>query len=175
MPPPLLMDLAQFDLNHVVVDQEGIRQFNPHRFEMEMLTAIVYMDSVNHRAVAYKDVAADEFWVRGHMPGFPLFPGVLMCEVAAQLASYHCLRHDLIGGDFIGFGGVENVQFRGMVRPGDRLVIAACATEIRRNRRAVFAFQEFVGATMVCHGELIGVPMHRTPRTGEMADQAAAP
>ena len=38
-----------------------------------------------HLVVGYKDVRADEFWVRGHMPGNPLLPGVLMCEAAAQL------------------------------------------------------------------------------------------
>jgi 3-hydroxyacyl-[acyl-carrier-protein] dehydratase len=164
MPPPPLFDLAAIDLDRVVADLKGIREINPHRYEMEQLTAIVHLDNEKHEAVAYKDVTHEEFWIRGHMPGFPLMPGVFMCEAAAQLASYYSLRFDLLGGDLLAFGGIENVRFRGQVRPGDRLIIAAKLDESRRNRRALFSFQEFVGDTMVCHGSLIGVPLHREQR-----------
>ena len=61
--------------------------------------------------------------MRGHMPGYPLLPGVLMCEAAAQLCSCYIVTSGLLEGDFIGFGGMENVRFRGPVRPGDRLVL----------------------------------------------------
>ena len=61
--------------------------------------------------------------MRGHMPDYPLLPGVLMCEAAAQLCSYYVVTQGLLQGDFIGFGGMENVRFRGTVRPGDRLVL----------------------------------------------------
>ena len=80
---------------------------NPQRFAMEQLTAIVYIDPENHIVAGYKDVAADEFWVGGHMPGYPLMPGVMMCEAAAQLCSYYITTHGLTGGDFVGFGGLE--------------------------------------------------------------------
>lgn len=161
MPPPLLFDLADIDLDRVVVDEEGIRSINPHRYEMEQLTGIVHLDNEKHEAVAFKDVTPEEFWIRGHMPGFPLMPGVFMCEAAAQLASYYSLRFDILGGDLIAFGGIESVRFRGQVRPGDRLLIMAKLDEWRRKRRALFSFQEFVGTTMVCHGSLIGVPIYR--------------
>ena len=77
----------------MLADREAIRQVNPQRFEMEQLTAIVYVDPVNHVIVGYKDVRHDEFWVRGHMPDYPLLPGVLMCEAAAQLCSYYIVTH----------------------------------------------------------------------------------
>src|SRR5439155_1423154 len=80
--------------------------------------AIVLLDPENHRIVGYKDVRADEFWVRGHMPGMPLLPGVLMCEAAAQLCSYYIMTQGLMGeGNIVGFGGLENVRFRAAVRP----------------------------------------------------------
>lgn len=161
MPPPLLLDLSDIDVDRVLVDAEGIRKINPHRYEIEQLSAIVHLDNEKHEAVAFKDVTPQEFWVRGHMPDFPLMPGVLMCEAAAQLASYYSMRFDLLGGDLIAFGGIEHVRFREQVRPGDRLLITAKLKDSRRNRRAIFAFQEFVGETMVCHGELIGVPIYR--------------
>src|SRR5260370_41120418 len=96
---------------------------------MEQLHAIIHMDTEKHIIVGYKDVRSDEFWVRGHFPGYPLLPGVLMCEAAAQLCSYYSATHGLSQGDFIGFGGLENIRFRGQVRPGDRLGLIVKATK----------------------------------------------
>jgi 3-hydroxyacyl-[acyl-carrier-protein] dehydratase len=92
------------------------------------------------------------------MPGYPLLPGVLMCEAAAQLCSYYCFQAGLLQGDFIGFGGMENVRFRGVVRPGDRFVLVAKGEKLHR-RKTVFNVQGFVGAAMVFHGDIIGVPI----------------
>src|SRR5262249_8150177 len=105
-------------------------------------------------------VRADEFWVRGHMPGYPLMPGVLMCEAAAQLCSYYITSRNLIQGDFMGFGGFENVRFRYPVRPGDRLLLIAKVTRMNR-RQPIFSVQGFVGATMVFHGDILGMPLMR--------------
>ena len=92
-------------------------------------------------ASGYKDVTSDEFWVRGHMPGMPLMPGVIMCEAAAQLCSYHVHRHKLMGPEaMLGFGGLDEVRFRGTVVPGDRLVIAARSYSSARARWSAPAF-----------------------------------
>jgi 3-hydroxyacyl-[acyl-carrier-protein] dehydratase len=158
MPPVALIDPTTIDTSRVLVDQEGIRLGNPQRFEMEQLTAIVALDRENHLIVGYKDVAPDEFWVRGHMPDYPLMPGVMICEAAAQLSSYYCHVIRLNEGSFIGFGGMEDVRFRGQVKPGDRLVLVSKAARVNR-RQTVFETQGFVGSNMVYHGKIIGVPL----------------
>jgi 3-hydroxyacyl-[acyl-carrier-protein] dehydratase len=160
MPPPPIVDLSHIDFGRVVADLEQIRQVNPQRNEMEQLTAVVWVDSVQHMAVGYKDVRLDEFWVQGHMPGYPLMPGVLICEAAAQLCSYYTITYKLIECDFMGFGGLENVRFRGVVRPGDRLILMGKATKIHR-RVVICTCQAFVGTTMVFQGDVHGVPMMR--------------
>src|SRR5207244_2280434 len=119
----------------------------PQRFEMEQLTAVVYVDEVNHVFAGYKDVSANEFWARGHMPDYPLLPGALMCEAAAQLCGYYTATHGLLQGDFLGFGGLDNVRFRISVRPGDRLVLIGKALKLHR-RQTVFNVQGFVGLNM---------------------------
>lgn len=158
MPPVALVDPTSIDTSRVLVDQEGIRRANPQRFEMEQLTAIVFLDPVKHLIIGYKDVSPNEFWVRGHMPDYPLMPGVLMCEAAAQLCSYYCQAIKLLDGGFIGFGGMEDVRFRGPVRPGDRLVLVSKALRVHR-RQTQFETQGFVANNMVYHGRIIGVPL----------------
>lgn len=168
MPPEAIFDLTQLDFSKVVADQEQIRRINPQRYEMEHLNAVILVDPSQHLLVGYKDVRADEFWVRGHMPDYPLLPGVLMCEAAAQLCSYYVTAHNLLQNDFIGFAGLENVRFRGQVKPGDRLVLVA--KMIRLNRRGIVGTcQGFVSSTMVFHGEVHGVPLSRgqTNPTGQ--------
>ena len=160
MPPELHLDPARLDLRKVLVDREAIRQVNPQRFEMEQLDAVVLFDTANQFIAGYKDVRPDEFWVRGHMPGAPLLPGVLMCEAAAQLCSYYVVTQGLLQGDFVGFGGLENVRFRGLVRPGDRFVLVGKGVRVHR-RQTIFNVQGFVGSTMVFHGDIVGVPLQR--------------
>ena len=47
----------------------------------------------------------------------PLMPGVVMLEAVAQLASYFSQHNDLLGADMVGFGGLDDVRFRGVVTP----------------------------------------------------------
>ena len=160
MPPLLILDPASLDLSRVVADREAIRRVNPQRYEMEQLTAIVLLDREQQIVAGYKDVGADEFWVRGHMPDYPLLPGVLICEAAAQLCSFYTMSAGLVESGFLGFSGMENVRFRSPVRPGDRLLLIGKSMRLHR-RQMVFNVQGFVGTTMVFHGDIIGVPLQR--------------
>jgi 3-hydroxyacyl-[acyl-carrier-protein] dehydratase len=153
----LILDFSAYDVNQVVADTEEIRRYNPQRFEMEQLTAICYENTESKTCVGYKDVGPNDFWVRGHMPGMPLMPGVIMCEAAAQLASYYSHKYKLMEG-VIGFGGLENVRFRGVVRPGDRFVIVSRLLKLRRSIMTC-EFQCFVGENLVCEGELKGISL----------------
>jgi 3-hydroxyacyl-[acyl-carrier-protein] dehydratase len=155
----LILDFSEFDLDHVVADLAEIRRHNPQRHEMEQLTAIVYDDPQRHICVGYKDITPHEFWVRGHMPGLPLMPGVLMCEAAAQMCSFHVQKHSLLGSAIVGFGGLEDVHFRDVVVPGDRLVVAAQLVRIRRGRMIVSHFQGFVRQRLVVDGTIKGIPL----------------
>jgi 3-hydroxyacyl-[acyl-carrier-protein] dehydratase len=155
----LIIDFAEYDLERVVADIEGIRRINPQRHEMEQLTAIVFDDRRRGICVGYKDVTQDEFWVRGHMPALPLMPGVIMCEAAAQLCSYHSQRHNLLHAEMIGFGGLDEVRFRGTVVPGDRLVVAAQKLQLRIGAMIRCRFQCFVREQRVCEGQIRGIPI----------------
>ncbi len=164
MPPVALVDPATIDTTRVLIDRDRIRLGNPQRFEMEQLTAIIHLDPSVPIVIGYKDVTHEEFWIRGHMPDYPLMPGVIICEAAAQLSSY--LVHELkIAEDcFVGFGGMEDVRFRGQVKPGDRLVLVSKGARIHR-RQTMFETQGFVGTNMVYHGRIIGVLLPKSVKT----------
>lgn len=159
MAPPAIIDIKAIDFNKVVANKEAIRKVLPQRFEMEQLDAIVHSDKEQGMVIGFKDVGSDEFWAKGHLPGFPVFPGVLICECAAQLCSFHALTQSIIAGDFIAFGGLENVRFRAMVKPGDRLVMVGKAGKINR-RQMNYAVQGFVGDSLVFHGDIIGLAVN---------------
>lgn len=154
-----IIDIAQIDLERVIADIDEIRRVNPQRFEMEQLTAIVHADLEQHICVGYKDLAQDEFWARGHMPGMPLMPGVVMLECAAQLCSYFTQKYDLLGASMVGFGGLDEVRFRDPVIPGERLVLACQMLKVRRNRIIVSRFEGWVNQSLVVEGELKGIPI----------------
>ena len=167
---PLLVDFSEYDLNVVVADIDEIRKYNPQRFEMEQLTAIVYENPAQGTCVGYKDLKHDEFWTRGHFPVKPLMPGVVMCEAAAQLSSYYARKNKLIAG-IIGFGGMEEIRFRGIVEPGDRFVVT---TKLLKSRSMIVTceFQAFVKQNLVCEGIIKGVALPMEMLTGA---QASAP
>ncbi len=161
MPPPPFVDLSKLNFDKPMFDLQEIRRVNPQRHEMEQLSGILLIDQEHNVIVGYKDVTHEEFWTTGHMPGFPLMPGVILCECAAQLAGFYARKYNLLGGDYLGFGGMDNVRFRYPVFPGCRLVLAAKVTKIRKGRRAEYDFQGFVGERMVFSGSMIGVPIER--------------
>jgi 3-hydroxyacyl-[acyl-carrier-protein] dehydratase len=154
-----LYDISQIDFDRHVAGIDEIRRHNPQRFEMEQLSAIVVEDVEQMICVGYKDLTRDEFWVRGHMPGLPLMPGVVMLEAAAQICSYFTQKYDLLGAEMVGFGGLDEVRFRDPVIPGERLVLMCQLVKVRRNRLIVSRFQGWVGEALVVEGELKGIPI----------------
>ncbi len=148
MPPLLLFDLSQIDLTaEPVFDKESIGEENPQRFEMQQLDGILWYDKEKFLILGYKDVTEDEFWIRGHIPGRPLMPGVIMVEAAAQLLSFFVKRIYEVEG-FIGFTGVDSAKFRSVVEPGQRLYLLGHLTRIT-TRKYTATIQGVVDGTMV--------------------------
>ncbi|MBN2583864.1 MAG: beta-hydroxyacyl-ACP dehydratase [Planctomycetes bacterium] len=157
MPPQLLIDESTFDVNKVVMPIEEIRKYNAQRHEMEQLSGVLRFDPDAGEIVCFKDLGDGEFWIRGHIPGRPLMPGVIMIEAAAQMCS---LYFGLVSPSdkFIGFGGVDDVKFRGQVVPGDKLILLGKLVELRP-RRAIFDTQGVVDGKMVFQARITGMPI----------------
>ncbi len=152
-----IVDPSLLDFDNPIADIEAIRKVNPHRHEMEQLTSILYEDLEKNVCAALKSVSKDEFWVRGHMPGMPLLPGVLMLEAVAQLSAYYAIQIDMVGNGVVGFGGVDDCRFRGIVRPGDQLIVMVRLVKGRRGRMIIADFQGVVDNNIILEGVLRGV------------------
>ena len=157
MPPKWLFDISDIDLNNVVFDVKEIEAINPQSFEMRQIDAIVHYAPEKEEIIALKEIKEDEFWVRGHIPGRPLYPGVLMIEAAAQMASIAAKK----GSDeerFVGFGGIDKVKFRQQVVPGDKLYILGKFLKVTK-RKFVLAAQGIVNDQMAFEAEITGLPL----------------
>ena len=122
MPPSLLFDLSKIDMTKVEFNREDIAEVNPQSYEMAQLDGIIWHDLPKLLVLGYKDITKDEFWVRGHIPGRPIMPAVIMIEAAAQLSSFFVKQIYELGG-FIGFAGIDSAKFRATVEPGQRLYL----------------------------------------------------
>lgn len=153
------LHLRAYDFDRPLFGIEQIREINPHRHEFEMLTGIVHLDPPRHHVVGFKDMSADDFWARGHMPGFPLFPGVLMCEAGAQLCGFYYTQQK-IGqpGVLLGLAAIEEARFHRQVRPGERLVIVGTAVKLHR-RLTRFSATGYVGNEKAFETVVAGVPL----------------
>ena len=149
----------EVDFNHVVADVEEIRRYNPQRYEMEQITAIVYESLEEAVCIGYKDVTTSEFWVRGHMP-----------EHAADARRGHggsgrtdqclfCPQVQLPGREYDRLRGSRRRAFRDPVIPGDRLVLISRLLKARKGRMIISQFQGVVGERIVVEGIIKGIPI----------------
>jgi len=155
MPSTFFVDPASIDLDRMEYTIEQIREYIPQRYEFEQLTSILSFRPEEKIVVGLREVRHDEFWVRGHIPGRPLFPGVLMIEAAAQLCSFYSGK--TVGHEhFFGFGGIDGARFRGTVEPGDKLVLLASPRTLKKSG-SLFDTQGIVGGKLVFEATILGV------------------
>ena len=157
MPAAPLIDFDALDLGKVVATREDIRRVIMQRGRMELLDGIAHVDRENALVVAFVDVRADAWWASDHVPGRPIFPGVLMIEAAAQMCTYDFMhRQPDMQGTFVGFAGVDRVRFRAAVEPECRMHFAGRVTRIRSNMFS-YTTQSFVGRKLVFEADILGM------------------
>jgi len=106
------------------------------------------------RAVAIKNVTANEPQFTGHFPERPLMPGVLIVEALAQVGGIVLLHLEQYHGRLALFAGIDGVRFRRQVQPGDQLVMTAELLKLRGGIARVKVSAR-VDQSIVTEGELM--------------------
>ncbi len=112
-------------------DSDRLVALLPHRPPFRFVDAVdAHEPGVSVRA-RYR-VSGEEPFLAGHFPGNPVFPGVLQLEALAQAGAVALLSDERYAGTLPLFGGVEDVRFRRIVRPGDEMDLSVDIERLSR-------------------------------------------
>src|SRR5690349_21626977 len=100
----------------------------PHREPFLLVDEII--DQSDTPIVRRTTFTGEEFWYRGHYPGYPITPGVILCEAAMQAGAVLLSKHVDKAADAVPVATrASDVQFKQMVFPGDTIIIEVELTE----------------------------------------------
>ncbi len=109
---------------------QEIIQTLPHRYPFLLVDRVT--ENIQGKFIkGFKNVTINEPFFQGHFPGDPIMPGVLQLEALAQLGALMMLQTEKARGKLMVFAGMDNVRFRRMVVPGDRLDMECILTKFR--------------------------------------------
>jgi 3-hydroxyacyl-[acyl-carrier-protein] dehydratase len=103
-----------------MLNKNEIKQIIPQREPFLMIDEVEeYVPGES--AIAYKHVSEDEWYFKGHFPGNPIMPGVLITESLAQTGAIAILSLEANKGRNALFAGIDKMRFKKQVVPGDVL------------------------------------------------------
>jgi 3-hydroxyacyl-[acyl-carrier-protein] dehydratase len=112
-----------------ILTRSQIEALIPHRDPFLWIDEVLELSP--ERIVAQTHVKPELDLFRGHYPGNPILPGVILCEAAMQAGALLIARFSsgLRPGEVPVATRINNVKFRQIVRPGDKLLIEVDLTE----------------------------------------------
>lgn len=124
------------------LNRKYVKNYLPHRDPMLFIDRVLELTET--RIKTQSDVKADADFFKGHFPGMPIMPGVLIIETVAQTgALLVSLTRGLDANKFIAFSSVESVKFKAPVLPSQTLTIEVDIEKVR------LPFYRFVGRAYV--------------------------
>ncbi len=134
------------------LDKEQIKKILPHREPFLFVDEILEVLPGEY-VIGKKIVREDEVFFKGHFPGFPIFPGVLIVETAAQISAFIILTMPGKENLFGYFTGIERFRFKKIVRPGDTLIVKSEVVSyghgIAKSKARVFVKEQLVAEGIV--------------------------
>ena len=114
----------------VELDREEIMKILPHRPPFLFVDKITFLEKGKH-ATGVKYLTMDDYFFKGHFPGRPVMPGVLIVEALAQVGGVLMLSPEENRGKLAFFMSANNIKFRKTVVPGDELMLDVEAGKIK--------------------------------------------
>ena len=104
----------------MTLNLEQIKEIIPHRDPFLLIDEVTELEP-GVSVTAKKYLKPDEYWFKGHFPGQPVQPGVLMIEMLAQAGAVCALSLPENKGKIAYFGGINKCKFKGKIVPGDKV------------------------------------------------------
>ena len=109
--------------NKMQISKDDIKKYLPHRKPFLFIDEVVNIDK-NNEIHARKVITSNEYFLDGHFPGNPIFPGVIIIEALGQasgILGFVTMDKTPEEGSIYVLAGVDKVRFRKRVRPGDTI------------------------------------------------------
>ncbi|HTZ11390.1 MAG TPA: bifunctional UDP-3-O-[3-hydroxymyristoyl] N-acetylglucosamine deacetylase/3-hydroxyacyl-ACP dehydratase [Candidatus Margulisiibacteriota bacterium] len=135
------------------LDINTIMKILPHREPFLFVDKIITLEKGKH-ATGIKNVTINDYFFRGHFPGKPVMPGVIIVEAMAQVGGVMMLAPEENRGKLAFFLAANNIKFRKTVVPGDQLVLEVTAGRIKSKTGQVYA-KALVEGKVVAEAELM--------------------
>lgn len=115
-----------------MLNKSEIEKIIPHREPFLLIDEIIELEP-GVKATGRKKITENEYYLKGHFPGNPVVPGVILLESAAQVGAVVVLSIPEFKGKNPYFTGADKVRFKRMVKIGDEVTFKCEITRIRRN------------------------------------------
>jgi len=135
------------------LDRQAVMQILPHRDPFLFVDKIIHLEN-GKRAVGIKNVDINDYFFKGHFPGKPIMPGVLIIEAMAQVGGVMMLAPEENRGKIAYFMAADNIKFRKTVVPGDQLRLEVEAGKIKSRTGKVYA-KALVDGKVVAEADLM--------------------
>ena len=134
------------------MDKAAIEALIPHRDPFLLIDRVTELEP-GVRAVAEHEFTGEEWYLKGHFPGNPIVPGVILTESLAQTATVMAMALPDYRDGLGLFAGIDEMRFKRIVRPGDIGRFEATMDKMRRGFARV-AVRAFVGDELAAEGTI---------------------
>jgi 3-hydroxyacyl-[acyl-carrier-protein] dehydratase len=142
-----------------------VLQLVPQQKPFRFIDEIISLD--DERIVGAYRFREDEYFYRGHFPGNPITPGVILIETMAQvgvvafgiylLSRQRNMRPAQMDMPLSLFSLADGIEFKKIVSPGERVIIKGKKIYFRKNIIRASVSMERENGEIICFGELSGV------------------
>jgi 3-hydroxyacyl-[acyl-carrier-protein] dehydratase len=127
---PCASDAARSASVEAVLDHHAIAALLPQHGPFLLVDRVIAI-AEGHRLVGLKNVSLTDPYFRGHFPGNPIMPGVLICEALAQAAAL-LVRRSTAPVPSLVVVGLDRVRFRRPVVAADAIIVLRADDEASR-------------------------------------------